>query len=78
MTQVERHEDTRRDIVKVKWDAPTTEKSGNSNILSYKLVWDAGTGVVDEELTSVTTYFPDIEFAITEGLIVGQEYLFQV
>lgn len=65
-------------MLQVEWTAPTTEQSGNSNILSYKLVWDAGTDVVDQELTSVTTYYTDLTYTVTDGVVTGQEYLFKV
>ena len=68
MTNVLTHSDTRKDLLRVEWLAPTTEQSGDSNILSYKLVWDAGTGTVDQELTSVTTYFTDLTYTITDGI----------
>jgi len=55
---------------------PTTEQSGDSNILSYKLIWDAGTGTVNQELTSVSNYYTDLTFTVTEGLTIGQNYLF--
>ena len=41
------HSDTRKDLLRVEWIAPTSEESGDSNILSYKLVWNAGSGAVD-------------------------------
>lgn len=63
--------ETRKDFLKVNWESPTTLASGNSNILSYKLVWDAGTGVVDQELTSVTTYFTELTYSITENIVSG-------
>ena len=78
MASVERHVDTRKNSLKVQWEMPTTEQAGDSNILSYKLIWDAGTGTVNQELTSVSNYYTDLTFTVTEGLTIGQNYLFQV
>ena len=78
MTQIRRHDDTRKDLLKVEWDAPSSLQSGDSNILSYKLIWDAGTGTADQELTSVTTYYIETSYAITQGITTGQDYKFKV
>ena len=78
MTQVKTHPDTRKDILRVQWDAPSTQASGDSNILSYKLVWNAGSGAVEQELTSVTTYYTELTYTITENIELGRMYLFKV
>lgn len=68
MTQVKTHPDTRKDLLRVQWDAPSTWASGDSNILSYKLVWNAGVGAVEQELTGVTTYYTELTYTITENI----------
>ena len=79
MSSVQLHSDTRKDMLKVEWTALTTEQRGGANILSYKLVWDGGLGgSVDLELTSVTTYYTELSYTITDGIQAGEEYLFKV
>ena len=41
-------------------------------------MWDNNTGVVDQELTGVSTYFTQTSFEITEGIVEGNDYLFKV
>ena len=71
MIPVARDPETRADLLKVSWTALSTEESGDSNILSYKVVWDAGSGSVNQELTSVTTYYTDLTYEIIDNIVTG-------
>lgn len=57
--------------ITVSWTALTAPATGNSDILSYNLFWDNGSGTVDIELTDslVTSY-------TVSGLTGGLTYKF--
>jgi hypothetical protein len=56
-------------MIIIDWDQPISPENGDSNILSYELVWDANTSIVDQALTSVTNYYSLTSFTVTEGLV---------
>ena len=78
MTQVVENSETRKNKLVVDWVGPVAPANGDSNILSYNLVWDAGLGVTDISLTGDAGYDTTTSFTITEGLSVGQTYKLKV
>ena len=78
MSAVTKGSSTSISLMHVEWTALIAPANGNSNILSYNLVWDNNSGVVDQELTGVSTYFTSTSFEITEGIVEGRDYLFKV
>jgi len=62
---------TNANSITIRWNAMTGSSTGNSNILSYNLQWDAGTGTLGSTLIdSLTTSFT------VNGLTVGSPYIF--
>jgi hypothetical protein len=59
--------------ITVDWTALTAPDNGNSDITTYNLYWDSGTGTSSISLTDslVTTY-------TVSGLTAGTTYLFKV
>jgi hypothetical protein len=47
MTAVTKGSSTGVSLIHVEWEAPVSPANGDSNIISYNLVWDNGTGVLD-------------------------------
>ena len=64
--------------IQVNWIALTYPDNGNSDILSYNLVWDAGTGTVEQDLIGAAATFTNLTYTISSAVSVGVDYVFKV
>mmetsp|Transcript_33982 Transcript_33982/g.25068 ORF Transcript_33982/g.25068 Transcript_33982/m.25068 type:complete len:512 (-) Transcript_33982:873-2408(-) len=78
MTSLARGADTSTDSLYVEWTALSAPQNGNSAILSYNLVWDAGSGTTNQVLVGLSTSYTSTSYAVTTGIASGFTYLFKI
>ncbi len=57
--------------IEVEWDAVTSPQSGGETITSYHVVWDFGTGTVDQTLIGDPTDFTGLSTIKNTGIVAG-------
>lgn len=70
MQEPTRGSSTTIDQVEIDWLALEAPNNGDSTILSYNLIWDAGTGTVDQEVVGELVDFTETSTIVT-GLTEG-------
>ena len=65
MTTLAKGADTNKVSIYVEWTALSSPDTGNSDILSYNLVWDAGSTTTNVDLVGLTTDYTATSFVIT-------------
>jgi len=65
MTSLAKGASTNKVSIYVEWTALTAPDTGNSDIISYNLVWDAGSTVTNQDLIGLTTDYTGTTFVIT-------------
>lgn len=62
----------------VNWLPLSAPNNGDSTVLSYNLVWDAGTGTTDQNVIGFNNMFTGTQISVTDNLVVGNPYKFRV
>jgi len=62
-------------FITIGWDKPSS--NGGTPIIGYKILWDAGQGGISYTQIGVSTLDTQI-FTISNGLVGGNKYYFQV
>ncbi len=78
MNLPQRGASTSTNRIQVTWNALTAPANGNSAILSYQLVWDAGTGNCNQNLVGHAVDFTGTSYTLTTGVSSGNPYLFKL
>ena len=64
--------------IEVEWDLLSAPNNGDSEIISYHLVWDAGTGTTTVALVGLVSDYTLGSYTATTGVQMGDPYLFKV
>lgn len=64
--------------MQVDWSALAFPNDGDSSILSYNLVWDAGSGTTNQNLVGLASNYLSTTYSITSGITSGTTYSFKV
>jgi len=62
------------------WQALSDPENGGSDVLSYNVQWDAGSGTLNQELIASSEEYLDIFYKVqssVEGLTAGKPYKFR-
>lgn len=60
------------------WNALVDPDTGNSPVLSYNLVWDAGTGDCTMDLIGSLVPYTQLSYVVTQGLTFDRTYCFKL
>lgn len=63
--------DTSTTKLVIQWTSASYPTNGNSDIISYNLVWDAGTGTTNQDVIGVNTDYSQNIYTITTGIAPG-------
>jgi len=63
----------------VTWDALSAPDNGDSDVISYELVWDEGSlGATWTSLVGLVTRSTDLEYTVGTGITTGDTYQFKL
>lgn len=78
MYQPARGDKTSVNQLEVTWQALLSPNNGNSDVLSYNLQWDAGTGDCTMDLVGATVPYTGLSYIVTQGITFDRTYCFRV
>lgn len=64
--------------IEVDWSLLTNPSNGGSEVTSYQLVWDAGTGSTTSSLVGLLAPYTQASYVVTTGVTLGSTYKFKV
>jgi hypothetical protein len=64
--------------IEIDWSLLTDPDNGGSSVVSYNLVWDAGTGTTTVSLVGLLTPYTQDSYIVTTGVTLGATYKFKI
>lgn len=64
--------------IEVDWSLLVDPSNGGSEVTSYQLVWDAGTGSTTSSLVGLLSPYTQASYVVTTGVTLGSTYRFKV
>lgn len=64
--------------IEVAWPALVAPATGSSDITSYHLLWNAGSGTVDKDLVGLVSSYTGTSFVVTTSVSLGGSYNFKL